>query len=183
MANSKSFFSTTQQIKSHSSALFNERLGLLFYRLDQINTELNTNKDNIPYLKQSYGHLKQVYKNIRSVIRMNPSVRVKFGIETKTPGVYYTDQLMNYIENMIEFCDIKGYSTGKIRKIVQVFDELDYLLRDILQYFSYFIRTEENQKIDTASYLNSTNLGQDKITEESIIEEYSDNEEKKKGSK
>ena len=56
-------FNTFQEIKSHSSVLYNERMAILFFKLDMQGIEMNTNFSINDAMKVR-GILKQIYKNI-----------------------------------------------------------------------------------------------------------------------
>jgi len=136
-----------QEIRSHSSVLFNERLAILFYLLDMNSIELNTNY-SIPFLVKVKGILTQIYKNIRTLIRNNPTMRATLNLETKDEGIYITDIAMSVIDNMVQWCEINGYSTAKIFVITKKMNDVEMMIKDILQYYHYFIRPDFRQKPD-----------------------------------
>jgi len=140
-------FNTMQEIKSHSSVLFNERMAILLYLLDMNSIELNTNC-SIEHLTKVKGIIMQIYKNIRTLIRNNPTMRSTLNLETKDGGIYITDIAMSTIENMIQWCEINGYSTGKMFVITKKMNEFEMMMKDILQYYHYFIRPDFRQKPD-----------------------------------
>lgn len=139
---------TTNEIKSHSSVLFNERVHMLFAMLDMNDIDLRT-KPSIKDLQETAGILKQIWKNVRSLIYNNPYCRQTLGLETNVKGVYTPDlgfkSIQNKINNMV---DRGGFTYTEIQDCI---DELDYtetIIRDILQYYKYFIRPEYKQKPD-----------------------------------
>lgn len=140
-------FNQIQEIKSHSSVLYNERMAILFYLLDMRSIELNTNY-NVNTLLEVRGILKQIYKNIRMLIRTNPTVRATLNLETKDPGIYITDFALGMIDKMIEYCEINGYTTRKLYILVQELNRVEMVIKDVLQYFHYFIRPDFRQKPD-----------------------------------
>lgn len=140
-------FNQFQEIKSHSSILFNERLAILFYILDTRSIDLNTTY-SVPLVLEVRAILKQIYKNIRTLIRNNPTVRATLNLETKDPGIYITDFSLGAIDKMIEHCEINGYTTRKIYIIVQELNNFEMIVKDVLQYFHYFIRPDFRQKPD-----------------------------------
>ena len=140
-------FNSFQEIKSHSSILFNERMAILFYLLDMNSIELNTNF-SVTYVMKVKGIITQIYKNIRTLIRNNPTMRATLRIDTKDEGIYITDIAMSVIDNMIMWCEANGYSTGKIFVITKKLNEIEMILKDILQYYHYFIRPDFRQKPD-----------------------------------
>ena len=86
-------FNNMQEIKSHSSVLYNERMAILFYILDMKSITLNTEYD-VQVMLVVRAVLKQIYKNIRTLLRNNPTMRGYLNLETKDPGIYVTDVVM-----------------------------------------------------------------------------------------
>lgn len=140
-------FNTFSEIKSHSSILFNERMAILFYLLDMKSINLNTSYQVYDMLEVR-GVLKQIYKNMRTLIRNNPTVRATLNLETKDNGIYITDVAFGMIDKMIEHCENNGYTTKKVYIIVQEINKVEMLIKDVLQYFHYFIRPDFRQKPD-----------------------------------
>lgn len=140
-------FNTFQEIKSHSSILFNERMAILFYLLDLRSIELNT-YGHVDEIMRVRALIKQIYKNMRTLIRNNPTVRATLDLETKDPGIYITDLAIGLIDRMVEYCNIHGYTERKITIMIDELNRIEMLLKDILQYFHYFIRPEFRQKPD-----------------------------------
>ena len=140
-------FNTFQEIKSHSSILFNERMAIMFYMLDMASIELNTNYD-ISDLLRVRSILKQIYKNIRTLIRNNPTMRATLNLDTKDDGIYISDLALGLIDQMILYCETNNYTTGKVYTITQKLNEVEMIIKDILQYYHYFIRPDFRQKPD-----------------------------------
>jgi len=140
-------FNQFQEIKSHSSILFNERLAILFYMLDMRSITMNSSY-SVNMILEVRSILKQIYKNIRTLIRNNPTVRATLNLETKDTGIYITDVAMGLIDRMIEYCDTYGYTTKRIYIIIQELNNFEMIVKDVLQYFHYFIRPDFRQKPD-----------------------------------
>lgn len=140
-------FNTFAEIRSHSSILFNERLAILFYLLDMRSIQLNTTY-NVNQLLEVRGILLQIYKNIRTLIRNNPTVRATLHLDTKDEGIYITDLAFAMIDRMVQFCESTEYSTKKIYILVQELNRVEMIIKDVLQYFHYFIRPDFRQKPD-----------------------------------
>jgi len=140
-------FNTFQEIKSHSSILYNERMAILFYLLDMKSIDLNTNLE-INMMLEVRSIINQIYKNIRMLIRNNPTVRATLNLDTKDPGIYITDVILGLVDKMIEYCEGNDYTTKRVYIIVQELNRVEMLLKDILQYFHYFIRPDFRQKPD-----------------------------------
>lgn len=140
-------FNSFKEIKSHSSILYNERMAILFYMLDMKSIKLNTYYQVIDILEVR-GIIKQIYKNIRMLIRNTPAMRATLNLDTKDPGIYVPDVAISLIDGMIEWSEINGYSTRNVYIIVQEMNKVEMLVKDILQYFHYFIRPDFRQKPD-----------------------------------
>lgn len=140
-------FNSMQEIKSHSSILFNERLAILFYLLDMSGIQLNTNFQIEDVLKVR-GILTQIYKNTRTLIRNNPTMRATLNLDTKDNGIYITDVALGVVDKMLQWCEVNGFSTGKIKIITNKMNEFEMMIKDILQYYHYFIRPDFRQKPD-----------------------------------
>ena len=140
-------FNSFAEIKSHSSVLYNERMAILFYLLDMNSIELNTSY-SIEHLNKVKGILTQIYKNVRTLIRNNPTMRATLNLDTKEDGIYVTDVAMSLIDRMIQWCEANGYTTGKVFTITKKMNELEMMIKDILQYYHYFIRPDFRQKPD-----------------------------------
>lgn len=136
-----------QEIKSHSSVLFNERMAILFYLLDMHSIELNTTYD-INVMHKVKADLIQIYKNARTLILNNPTMRVTLGLETKEEGVYVTDVMLDTIKKMIIFCEQNYYTQKRLYTIVEELNKFEMVLKDVLQYYHYFIRPDFRQKPD-----------------------------------
>jgi hypothetical protein len=140
-------FNTFQEIKSHSSILYNERVAILFYLLDMRSIAMNTHH-NVSDVLEVRALTKQIYKNVRMLLRYNPTVRSTLNLETKDSGVYVTDVAMGIIDRMTEYCEIYGYTVKRLHIIVEELNNIEMLIKDVLQYFNYFIRPEFRQKPD-----------------------------------
>ena len=145
-------FNNIQEIKSHSSVLFNERLAILFYLLDMKSIELNTSH-NLNMMLEVRALIKQIYKNIRMLILYNPICRMTLNLETKDTGVFVPDVALGIIDKMIEYCETNGYTQKKIFIITGELNNVEMMIKNVLQYFHYFIRPDFSQKpeIDLAT--------------------------------
>lgn len=140
-------FNSFQEIKSHSSILFNERMAILFYLLDMKSIAMNTNM-SVNAALEVRAVLKQIYNNIRMLIRYNPTCRATLNLDTQEEGTYVPDVALSTIDRMIEHCEVNGYTTKKLYIVIQEINRVQQLLKDILQYFHYFIRPDFKQKPD-----------------------------------
>ena len=106
-------FNSFEEIKSHSSILYNERVAILFYLLDMHSIRMNANSE-ISEVLETRAILKQIYKNIRMLIRYNATCRASLNLDTKDEGTYVPDVALSIIDRMIEHCEIQGYTFKKL---------------------------------------------------------------------
>jgi hypothetical protein len=90
----------------------------------------------------------QLYKNMRMLFRFNPTMRSTMHLDTKEKGIYTTDIGFSLVNQMINHCEETGYTTRKLYIIAQELNKLEIVLKDVLQYFQYFIRPDFKQKPD-----------------------------------
>lgn len=140
-------FNTFEEIRSHSAVLFNQRLAILFFLDDTVSIKLHTTYE-INDLMHVKAILIQLYKNIRTLVRNNPTMRATLNLDTKDDGIYITDVSLGTIENMVRYCQVNGYTLKKLYIIVQELDNFEMMMKDILQYYHYFIRPDFRQKPD-----------------------------------
>lgn len=140
-------FNNFQEIKSHSSVLYNERMAILFYLLDMKNLLMHKTK-SIDAIYDVHSVLRQIYKNVRMLLRFNDTVRVTMNLETKDPGVYTIDVAMGTVSKLLKYCEVNDFTVKRMDIIMQELDNAELLLKDIMQYFHYFIRPDFKQKPD-----------------------------------
>lgn len=162
-------FNTFQEIKSHSSILYNERMAILFYLLDMKSIEMNKNYQT-EYILEVRSILLQIYKNVRTLIRNNPVMRATLNLDTKDDGIYVTDVAVGLVNNLIQYCESAGYTTKRNYVIVQELNKVEMLIKDVLQYFHYFIRPDFRQKPDIEIATESYKEIADKTTIEELQE-------------
>jgi len=146
-------FNSFKEIKSHSSVLFNERMAIYFYLLDNKYFQLYKTK-SIESLYEVRAILKQLYKNIRSLIRFNDTVRVSMNLETRHQGIYTSDLAKAVIDRLFAYCERTMFTEKRIDILIYEMDNFEMLLKDVLQYFQYFIRADFSQKPDISSATN-----------------------------
>ena len=140
-------FNSFQEIKSHSSILFNERMAIQFYLLDMKSMMLHKTR-SIDSIYDVHSVLVQIYKNTRMLLRFNDTVRVTLNLETKDPGIYTIDVAMGIIDKLIRYCEMDGFTEKRVYIIIQELDNAEMMIKDTLQYFHYFIRPDFRQKPD-----------------------------------
>jgi len=158
-----------REIKSHSSLLTNERVAILFYMLDLNSMNLNTyyKEDN---LLKTKANLYQIYKNIRPIIRSHAHVRIALDLETKVPGAYTIDVAFDIIDQMVQYCQFNGFTYKRCYAIAQQLNSVEISLRDVLQHFNYFFRTDLKQKPDVFLATDKYKQMADKLTVEKLRE-------------
>ena len=162
-------FNSFQEIKSHSSILFNERLAILFYMLDMHSIEMNK-QYQIHEILTVRSLLLQVYKNIRMLLRNNPVVRATLNLETKDHGIYVTDVAWGIIDNMVKYCETNGWTTKRSYILATELNKLEMMIKDVMQYFHYFIRPDFRQKPDVDMATEKYKEIADKFTIEQLKE-------------
>lgn len=169
-------FNAFKEIKSHSSVLYNERLAILFYVLDMDSIALNSHPNKEMMFKVK-GTLYQIWKNVRCLIRSNFYCRKVLNLETKDKGVYTVDVAFDAVERMIIYCDNNRIPPAKnawternLYIIVDHLNKIEIIMRDILQYFQYFIRAEFKQMPDILQAAEDYKKYADKLTIEQLKE-------------
>jgi hypothetical protein len=162
-------FNTFQEIKSHSSILYNERMAILFYMLDMHSIEMNKHYE-IHEILTVRSLLLQVYKNIRMLLRNNPVVRATLNLETKDQGIYVPDVVWGVVDSMVKYCEANGWTTKRSYILATELNKLEMMIKDIMQYFHYFIRPDFRQKPDVEMATEKYKEIADKYTIEQLKE-------------
>lgn len=136
-------------IKSHSSFLFNNALAVLFYDLDQAMIDMNIRYD-VPSVKRVRAVLKQVYNRVRPIFFNAPWIKYKFNLMTQVDGYYTTDFLIHKIDSQIRYCDSAGigYTEKYLHILAEELEDLYHTTTNILQSMSYFVRSNYQTKPD-----------------------------------
>lgn len=169
--NSGYSFNAFKEIKSHSSVLYNERLAILFYILDMDMMSLNSHPTKDTMLKVK-GCLYQIWKNVRCLIRSNLYCRKTLHLETRESGIYTVDVAFDIVDQWILYCNeinvkSKSKNNWTYRNLYAIIDHLnkiEIIMRDILQYFQYFIRAEFKQMPDILQAAEEYKKFADKLT-------------------
>lgn len=157
------------EIKSHSSLLSNERLAILLYTLDYSSINMNSYY-SIDSLLKTKSLLYQIYKNIRSLIRGSSLCRNVMNLETSERGVYTLDVAFELVNRMIQYSQFTEFTYKKCYVISKHLNQIEVILRDILQFFKYFYRTASRQKPDIFSASEEYKDMADKLTVEELKE-------------
>jgi hypothetical protein len=75
-------------------------------------------------------------------------MRATLNLDTKDEGTYITDFAFGIIDNMVKYCETNGYTTKNLYIIIQEINKVEIMIKDILQYYHYFIRPDFRQKPD-----------------------------------
>jgi hypothetical protein len=160
------------KVNSHAADLYNERLAILWYMLDMDSILLNQT-----YSKEQYAKTKsilfQLWKNIRTLVRNNIHCRRILGLETKEPGVYTIDVAFNAVDSMYLWCENdrkEGFTYQRLYIMAEHLNRIELILRDVLQYFQYFMRTEYKQLPDILQAAETYKQYADKLTVEQLKE-------------
>lgn len=108
-------------------------------------------KPTLNGVNRTYGVLQQLWKSIRPVVSMNPSCMNTFRLYTKEPGIYTVDVGLHFVgKTLMQFrCSTDGQvSQNLFFEVIDNLDQIEISIRNILQYYSYFIRPEYKQKPD-----------------------------------
>lgn len=160
------------KVNSHAADLYNERLAILWYMLDMDSILLNQN-----YAKEQFSKTKsilfQIWKNIRTLVRNNIHCRRIMNLDTKEQGVYTVDVAFSIIDRMYIWCENDrkiGFTYQKLWIMTEHLNRIELMLRDILQYFQYFMRTEYKQMPDILQAAETYKQYADKLTVEQLRE-------------
>jgi hypothetical protein len=160
------------KVNSHAADLYNERLAILWYMLDMDSILLNQTYSK-EQLSKTKAILYQIWKNIRTLVRNNIHCRRVLNLDTKEPGVYTVDVAFNLVDRMYIWCENDqkyGFTYQRLYIMADHINRVELMLRDILQYFQYFMRTEYKQMPDILQAAETYKQYADKITVEQLKE-------------
>jgi hypothetical protein len=138
-------FNQTDDISSSATGLYNQRLAILFFTLDMDSVELNSTYSVDKLYKVRALNL-QIYKNIRSLVRNNPLLRAYLHLDTKDSGINVIDIMLNHINNLVSYCENNGWTKQRVYIVAQELNDFEQAVKDILQYYNYFVRPNFKQK-------------------------------------
>lgn len=172
MANSLAQYNSfDSELKAHSSALTNERVSALISLFDEamITANIDLNYKNT---ERALVYLKQVWKSFRPLVRANAYVRSDLKLNTHADGVYLPDFVFREIENVILNMKI-GRIPETTRAMIDVnrtLENLEIIVRDIIQYFKFTFRPDSRTKPDVHEATEMMMENIDKRTEEELLE-------------
>lgn len=153
-------FNEFSDVKSHSSILFNNNLAFFFFQLNHVGMKMNSTDPSqgaiVPLLYQFKGLLKQIYKNVLPLLYFNPTCRSTMNLNTKDPGIYVTDVVFALVEQKFRECQMRvgpnqnqgAFYVPDVLFLIDMLNDLESLLRKVLQYYGYFIRADFRQSPD-----------------------------------
>lgn len=159
------------ELKAHSSALTNERMSALISLYDEamINANLDLKYENT---EKALVYLKQIWKSFRPLVRANVYCRKDLKLDTIADGVYLPDVILRDIEERIYKMKL-GQSKEtmlSIRAINISLENIEILIRDIMQYFKFTFRPDARTKPDIHEATEMMLESIDKRTEEELLE-------------
>jgi len=160
------------KVNSHAADLYNERLAILFYMYDMDSVLLNQTYSK-EQLSKTKAILFQIWKNIRTLVRNNLHCRRTLNLNTKEPGVYTVDVAFDTINRMYMWCESdkkEGFTYQKLYIMTEHINRTELMVRDILQYFQYFMRTEYKQMPDILQAAETYKQYADKLTVDQLRE-------------
>lgn len=162
------------ELKSHSSFLTNERIAIMFYRLDGASIEMNRSYSTVD-IDEVRGILMQVWKNIRSLARGSPGMRNLQQLDTSVDGVYTIDVELATVDKMMWACRLGQGLFGKFGFTYQTnyilsqrLNQLELVIRDCLQHFGYFFRPDYKVKPDVMLAVEEYKRRADSMTIEQL---------------
>lgn len=160
------------KVNSHAADLYNERLAILFYMYDMDSVLLNQTYSK-EQLSKTKAIMFQIWKNIRTLVRNNLHCRRTLNLNTKEPGVYTVDVAFDIINKMYMWCESdkkEGFTYQKLYIMTDHVNRVELMVRDILQYFQYFMRTEYKQMPDILQAAENYKQYADKLTVDQLRE-------------
>lgn len=134
-------------IQTHSTQLTNQRVAWLFLKLDAESMDMNATFQP-HFIKSVYATVNQIWKNVRCFFENHPHPRQVLKLDTNIEGCYTIDLALYTANKQIQQCELNGWSMKKSWIIAKVLNQSEQMIRTSLQYFSYFIKSEQRQKPD-----------------------------------
>jgi hypothetical protein len=138
-------FNSSSDIATHSTGLTNQRIAWMFLKLDAASMDMN-GWYRPGDIEETYSTLNQIWKNVRCFFSNHPHPRIVLKMDTKIPGTYTIDLAMSTAKRQIYQCQMNGWTHRKCYIISNILNQAEEMLRAALQYFSYFIKSQERQK-------------------------------------
>lgn len=152
-----------QELKSHSSFLTNVRIDTLMSKVDFYAENMNETY-HTTWIKKQKSVLRQLWKNIRSLIEYNAIARASLKLSTQINGVYTLDVAFWRVEKMVMTCELNGFTLRTNFELAQQLNSIETALRSIMQYFSYNFRMDGTKKPDVLQAANEYKKMADQLT-------------------
>ena len=162
------YVDANSEIRSHSSALFNERLHGMFlmYEIEIVDCEISP---NIKRVIKSKALLSSIWRSIRSTVALDKVTQKICQVETKHEGIYTPDVGFAHIEECLtEIMRTQDYSYPKMMYIVNNIKQIENIIREIMQRYKYFIRINADMKPDISIASEKFN----KMADEKTVNEF-----------
>jgi hypothetical protein len=145
----KSYFTTDSELKAHSSALTNERISVLITLYDEaiITAKIS---DSLTYTKKAICFLDQIWKSFRPVVRNDLVCRRLLNLETQAEGIYLPDLILKKLYKSILLLQLNPelQTISNIYMVNQQVEDIEEVVRDVLQFFKFTFRVTSRQKPD-----------------------------------
>lgn len=141
----------SSELKSHSSALTNERINAIIAVYDtEILQARGDDKMSFLPIERAFNTAHILWNNIRTLVRSDTNCRRHLELETKTAGVYILDVYDQLVQDTIDMIKIKraAYTFGTRRTLLRRIEYMVLVSRDILNYFQFNFRTEKRNTPD-----------------------------------
>lgn len=162
-------FNGGSDIATHSTGLTNQRIAWMFLKLDASSMDMN-GWYRPSDIEETYSTMFQIWKNVRCFFSNHPHPRKTMKLDTGVTGVYTIDLALNAVRKQIFQCQMEGYTQRKAYIIANILNQSEEMLRAALQYFSYFIRSQERQKPELSDAAEFWKDKADSITVEQLRE-------------
>jgi len=157
-------------IRSHSSILYNDRINTIFLMLDDASINLISNDYNKKSLKNYKAIVETLYGEVRTLIRFDKNLRYYLNLDTKVKGVYVTDVMLKRSDDLLLWCvkHPNQWTFNKNKIIYTILNDVTLIIKDILQYYKFFVRHNIKQKPDILTASNEFKNMADKFTIEQL---------------
>jgi hypothetical protein len=154
----------TSELKSHSSALTNERINALNAMFDSHLMNANNCNKFLP-LKEAHTAVHVIWLNTRTLARNFSDARMHLDLDTSIEGVYKIDIYDKLIKDMIFKieCNPKLWTLKNRKTILDTIELMILFIRDLLQFFKFMFRTNNLQKPDIFTAVEN-NIIPDELT-------------------
>lgn len=170
MADLTKGYNEQDQLRSHSSALSNERIAFLLAQLDNYSIMANRDYD-LPSIKNMKAVLFTLWKSVRALPTFSYNVRKRINLETQIEGVYTLDIAFDLIDaKLFSLMTKKEITYVDTYPLLKVLNKVELTIKDILQFFQYTFRQEHKQMPDVIKAAEEFKQVADKLTVQQLQE-------------